>query len=108
MKMAVFRRSCGPRVKIAPCTRSRTCLRFDPAVLQQLIHSRVDRHHGIKDARVPVAVEISAIRIPLGSGLVTAQKALEGMLGSLSLPATTSAALGLPVIAFLIASLVAS
>ncbi len=34
-------------------------LHLDPVVLQQLIHSRIDGHHRIEDARVPVAVELN-------------------------------------------------
>ena len=52
MKKAVRCRSFGPRVKMAPWTMSRTCLRLDAAVAEHLVGAGVDGHDAVEHARV--------------------------------------------------------
>ena len=58
MKIAVLCRSFGPRVKIAPCTRSRTASSVDAAVAHDLVRAAVERDDAVEDARVRRAVEL--------------------------------------------------
>ena len=59
MKMAVLRRSFGPRVKIAPCTRSRTVLFGDAAVAHDLVRAAVVGDDAIEDAGVRRACRVA-------------------------------------------------
>ena len=57
MNTAVFLRSAGPRVNIAPYTRFAHVVRRHAAMPQQLIDARIDRHHRVEHARLRIGVE---------------------------------------------------
>ena len=58
MKRAVFFRSFGPRVKMAPWTRLRTSASVTAAVAQHLVGARIGGHDAVEGAGQTITVQL--------------------------------------------------